>query len=228
METVIITGASGGLGTTVTRHFLDKGYRVAATVSNESGRSFLSHPNLETFVVDLADERAAALFVESVAGRYEQIDAAVLLAGGFAPGSIADTDGNLIQQQLSVNFFTAYFVVRPLVDQMQRHGGGRIVLTGARPATKPSYGKGLVAYSLSKSLLFRLAEIINQDTRHSGVSAAVVSPSTIDTSANRRAMPDADPNNWVSAENLAEIIGWAVSASAASLRETVLNVYGNA
>jgi NAD(P)-dependent dehydrogenase (short-subunit alcohol dehydrogenase family) len=105
---------------------------------------------------------------------------------------------------------------------------GRIVFIGARPALQPGDAKNMIAYALSKSLLFNLAEIINKEGQGKNVSAAVIVPSTIDTETNRKSMPEANPDNWVKPAQLAEIIEFVVSDPAAVLRETVLKVYNNA
>jgi short-subunit dehydrogenase len=86
----------------------------------------------------------------------------------------------------------------------------------------------MVAYALSKSLLFRLAEILNADAKGKDVVTSVVVPSTIDTSANRRDMADADFSKWVKPEQLAEIFYFICSNVAAPLRDPVWKVYNNA
>jgi len=86
----------------------------------------------------------------------------------------------------------------------------------------------LIAYSLSKSLLFKLAEYVNEEAKGKNVTATVVVPSTIDTAPNRKSMPNANPDNWVKPEALAEILEFIVSEKGTPLRETVLKVYNNA
>ena len=61
-----------------------------------------------------------------------------------------------------------------------------------------------------------------------GITATVVVPSTLDTEANRKSMPQADPANWVKPEDLAGILEFVVSAKGGPLRENVLKVYNNA
>jgi NAD(P)-dependent dehydrogenase (short-subunit alcohol dehydrogenase family) len=104
---------------------------------------------------------------------------------------------------------------------------GRLVFIGARPALKASQGKGLIAYALSKSLLFKVAELLNEEGKNKNVVASVVVPSTIDTPANRASMPDADPNNWVKPEEIADVLELICSDKGNVLREPVYKVYGN-
>ncbi len=228
MKNVIVTGAAGNLGNAVTKHMLDKGFRVIATVHKEASLKELpSHDNLHAQVVDLQDEEKAKLFVEESMAKYGTIHAALLLVGGFAMGSITNTGIADIRHQLSLNFETAFNAVKPLLPHMLNNNNGKIVLIGSRPALQTSAGKSMVAYAMSKTLVFSLAEYINHEGKGKNVTATVVVPSTIDTPPNRQAMPDAHYENWVTPESLAEIIHFVVSDAAAPLRETVLKVYNN-
>lgn len=225
----IITGASGNLGSTVTSTFLDKGYRVIAVVHHEKARTrLIPHENLEIKVADLSNEKAAEELVQSAISKYGKIDGALLLAGGFTAGKIEDTGTDDIRRQVSLNFETAYHVARPLLNHMLDKNYGRLVFVGARPAIKATDGKNMVAYALSKSLLFRLAEFINAENKGKNVTATVVVPSTIDTPPNRESMPNADPSKWVKPEDLAEILSFIISKEAGALRENVIKVYNNA
>ncbi len=99
---------------------------------------------------------------------------------------LADTSGEDLQKQIALNFETAYFVTRPLFEHLMKNKRGTIVFIGARPALNPAQGKGLIAYSLSKSLLFKLAEFLNEEAKGINVSISVVVPSTLDTPLNRK------------------------------------------
>lgn len=228
-KTIIITGASGGLGKTVVSSFLDKGFQVLATVRTEAAITELApHPNLTIKVVDLSSEEASATFVHEAIQANGTVEAALLLAGGFAMGQISSTSDLELEKQFNINFSTAYHITRPLLDHMAEREYGRIVFVGARLALEPAQGKNAVAYALSKSLLFSLASLINAEHKSKNIVATVVTPSTIDTPANRAAMPDAPFSNWVSATQLAELFHFVCSDLADPLRETVLKVYHKA
>jgi NAD(P)-dependent dehydrogenase (short-subunit alcohol dehydrogenase family) len=229
MKKIIITGANGNLGSAVTKFFLEKSYTLIATVENEEAKKqMLPHNNLQVEAVNLENETEAALFVQNIINAHGNIDAALMLVGGFTAGNIENTKTGDIKKQIALNFETAYNIVHPLYKHMLQNGYGRLVFIGARPALQAVDGKNLVAYALSKSLLFKLAEFINKDAKGKNITATVVVPSTIDTAINRKNMPDADPNNWVKAEDLAEILEFVCSDKAGPLRETVLKVYNNA
>jgi NAD(P)-dependent dehydrogenase (short-subunit alcohol dehydrogenase family) len=226
---VIITGANGNLGTAVTHTFLERGYRVVATVLNESMKAdFEHHDKLDVQVADLSDEGAAGSFIDSVINKYGRVDAALLLVGGFAAGDIFHTTIHDIRQQMNLNFETAFNVAKPLFAHMQQHKQGRLVFVGARPALNAAQGKDLVAYALSKSLLFRLAEYINETAKGTSITATVIAPSTLDTPLNRKYMPDVDPEIWVKPTALASLMAMVAGEDGDILRETVLKAYNNA
>jgi NAD(P)-dependent dehydrogenase (short-subunit alcohol dehydrogenase family) len=227
--TILITGANGGLGVSVVQFFLEKGFRVIAIVARAEGKKDITpHPALDIQVVDLSDESATASFIAGTIAAYHTIDAALLLVGGFAMGGVAETTGAGLAKMFTLNFETAYFTARPLYAQMLEQGQGRLIFIGSKPSLDPAQGKHVLAYALSKSLLFKLAEILNADARGKDVVAHVVVPSTIDTPANRKDMPDADVESWVRPEQLAEIFYFICSEAGAPLRDPVWKVYNKA
>ena len=185
-------------------------------------------PKLEKVIVDLMDETDSEKFVQQVISKYGGVDAAVLTVGGFAMGKIAETKTADIHKQYKLNFETAYNVARPAFVQMMQQGNGRIFIIGSRPGISAREGKGMVAYGLGKSLIFRLAELMNDEAKGLNVVTSVVVPSTIDTPQNRKAMPDAKFENWVKPEDIADAIHFYCTDAASVLREPVIKVYNNA
>jgi NAD(P)-dependent dehydrogenase (short-subunit alcohol dehydrogenase family) len=229
MKTVIITGANGNLGTACVKKFLDEGYKVIAVDGNDNHLAFASgNVNYSFATVNLTNEAETSTFINSSIEKHGQIAAALLLVGGFAAGNLAATDGEAIHKMFSLNFETAYFMARPLLQHMQEHNEGRLIFVGARPALQAAQGKDLVAYALTKSLLFKLAEFINEENKGKNITASVVVPSTIDTALNRKSMPDANPGDWVAPEAIADTVEFIVSGKGKALRETVLKIYNNA
>lgn len=229
MKTVIITGASGNMGQAVVRKFLREGYRVVGTiVPNDPVPMDIDDTNFEKVIVDLMDEADSEKFVKEIIEKYKSIDAVVLTVGGFAMGSIAETKTADIYKQYKLNFETAYNVARPAFVQMLQQKNGRIFLVGSRPGLSANNSKGMVAYGLGKSLIFRLAELMNAEAKGKNVVTSVLVPSTIDTPQNRKAMPDADFSSWVKPEAIADSIYFYCTDTAVSLREPVVKLYNNA
>jgi NAD(P)-dependent dehydrogenase (short-subunit alcohol dehydrogenase family) len=228
-KTAIVTGASGNMGQAVIKKFLAEGYNVIGTIVPNDPTPFdIADDKLEKIIVDLMNEDDSQKFVQSVIAKHASIDVAVLTVGGFAMGSIAETKTADIYKQYHLNFETAYNVARPAFIQMLQQKSGRIFLIGSKPGLSAVNGKGMVAYSLGKSLIFRLAELMNAEAKGTDVVTAVIVPSTIDTPQNRKSMPDVDFNKWVKPEAIADVIYFYCSGGAAVLREPVIKIYNNA
>jgi NAD(P)-dependent dehydrogenase (short-subunit alcohol dehydrogenase family) len=225
----IVTGSAGNLGQAIVRKFIEGGYHVVGTVTNHDGAP-VGFPGdaFETKVVDLTNDEDAVAFTNSVIVKHHKIDAAILTVGGFAMGKIEDTTTGDIHQQYKLNFETAYNIARPVFVQMMKQNSGRIFLVGSKPGLDARNGKGMVAYGLAKSLIFRLAELMNAEGKDHNVVTSVIVPSTIDTPQNRRSMPDVNFNNWVKAEEIADTVFYYCSEEAKALREPVIKMYGNA
>lgn len=224
----IVTGAAGNLGQAVVKKFITEGYRVIGTVtSNDSLNPGTTSGEFETVSVDLTKEEDAAMFANKVVEKYNGIDAAVLTVGGFATGKIADTSTSDIYRQYRLNFETAYNVARPVFVRMMKQNAGRIFLIGSKAGLERRDGNGMIAYGLAKSMLFRLAEVMNEEAKGSNVVTSVVVPGTIDTPLNRKSMPDANFDNWVKPEDIAAVISYYCREEAAALREPVIKIYGN-
>ncbi|MGL6266941.1 MAG: hypothetical protein ACRC2O_03415, partial [Chitinophagaceae bacterium] len=104
-------------------------------------------------------------------------------------------------------------------------GHGHIFMTGSRPGLDMQNAKGMVGYGLSKSLIFRLSEIMNEEAKGTNVVVSVLVPGTIDTPQNRKSMPDADFSAWMDPDLMADIIFNYCSPSFAGIREPLLKMY---
>lgn len=229
MSSIIITGANGNLGLVVVQRLLADGYHLLAVSGKSGAGSLPSDINLEISEVDLYSEDQTREFVEKSLLKQGDIDAAVLLAGGFATGKLGETRKTDLDRMIDLNFYSAYHVVRPLMSYfISRPQGGKFILVGSRPGLNAGDGKDFFAYSLSKSMIFKLAEFINAEGKDKNVTAAVIVPSTIDTEANRKAMPGADFSKWVPAGNIADAISFSLSATGRMLRESVIKIYNRA
>ncbi|QHT69674.1 SDR family NAD(P)-dependent oxidoreductase [Rhodocytophaga rosea] len=229
-QLAIVTGVSGNLGQAVAQNLLQKDIQVIGTIRTEESLPELEkHSHFEKYTLDVTQEEACKQLVTYAANTYGKIHIAALTVGGFAMGNLQETDGASLKKMFAMNFESAYYLAREVFVQMAKHAeGGHIFLVGARPALLPEAGKHMVAYALSKSLLFSLAEILNAEGNKKNVVTTVIVPSTIDTPQNRVAMPDAKFANWVQPSDIAEIISFTASDAAKVIREPVIKVYGNA
>jgi NAD(P)-dependent dehydrogenase (short-subunit alcohol dehydrogenase family) len=231
MKSILITGAGGNLGRAVIDEFSGDHKIYAALGLGEDVRFFESHPNkanIETEFINLTDETACEAYVKKVMGMADQLQTAILLVGGWQKGQIEETRLAELDKMIKLNFATAFNVVRPLFEYYKRSGVGRFVFIGARPAVNPIEAKDQFAYALSKSLVIKMAEVINQSNKDGNIQAHVLVPSTLDTPQNRTAMPNADPSKWVNPKHIAQSIRFLLGEAGHNLHETVLKIYNQA
>lgn len=224
-KTAIITGAAGNLGQAVAKKFIDEGYHVIGTILTKSAANNFTKNNFEAATLDLLNEESSQKLVNDIVEKHGGINVAVLTAGGFTMGNISSTKTSDIYKQYQLNFETAYNMARPIFTQMMKQNSGRLFFIGSRAGLEVSKGKGTIAYALSKSLIFRLAEILNAESKEKDVVTSVIVPSTIDTPQNRESMPEADFSTWVTPAQIADAIYFYASDEAAALREPVIKIY---
>lgn len=233
-KTAVVTGGAGVLGSAVVREFLAAGARVAVPFRKpgelerlrERARLEPEAP-LSGAVVDLTDETAVADFCESVAEDRGGLDVLVNAAGGFAGGKpVHETAWSLWQEQLDVNLKTAVLASRAAVPQMLRRGGGAIVNVSSRPAVQAA--PGLAAYAASKRALLALTDAMAAEHSDSRITVNAVLPSTIDTPANREAMPEVDFSRWVPPEQIARVILFLAGPDARIVSGAHVPLYGRA
>ncbi len=203
---ILITGAGGNLGRALVERLLPDGHAIAATVSPGKALGYPVNGAIHVLPADLSNESAAGEMVARAIAKLGRLDAAVLTVGGFTPGNLEATHSEVLHIMFAMNFETAFFVARPVFLHLAEKGGGKMILVGARTARLASQGKNAVAYSLSKSLIFALSDLLNAEGSDKGVTSTVIVPSTIDTTDNRKAMPQADFSKWTKPEAIADVI----------------------
>jgi NAD(P)-dependent dehydrogenase (short-subunit alcohol dehydrogenase family) len=225
----LITGGSGALGTAITRRLLADGAVACVPWIVEAERQRLeasiggsARERLMLERCDVADDAAMAALATRVLERHGRIDALVAGVGGFAMGSLVETDRATWDRMLTLNLTTAYAAARAVVPAMLAAGSGRVVAVASRAVVPPA--GGFIAYTVAKAGVIALVQALAQETRARGVTVNAVLPSTMDTPANRAAMPDVDPKTWTPVEAVADAIAYLAGESAGHVTGALLTV----
>ncbi len=222
---VVITGGTGALGTAVVGSLLGMG--ATCTVPYMHGAEAQRFPhrgdgkvNLLA-VADLADET-------SVAKVYRGITpwASIHIAGGFAPGKVADTAKTALMAQIDGNLVSCFLCCRAAINAMLAAGGGRIVNIAARPALEWRSGAGMTAYAIAKTGVAALTVALGEEVAKDGILVNAVAPSIMDTPSNRSAMPKANFDAWPKVEEVAATILFLASPDNRATRGAIVPVYG--
>ena len=223
-QVAIVTGANGGLGTFVAKALLATGATVAGIArSNAAGESHDSsyHP----VSADLTDPNAAKALIVRLAAQFGRVDVLVHVMGGFAGGtSVAETDDETWKRMLDINLNAAFYVLRAVVPVMRQAERGRIIAIGSRQAVQPA--ANVAAYSASKSALVSLVQTVALENKDKNIRANVILPGTMDTPANRAAMPKANFAKWVQPQHVADLVVMLAGETGGDITGAAIPVYG--
>jgi NAD(P)-dependent dehydrogenase (short-subunit alcohol dehydrogenase family) len=229
----LITGGTGGLGRAVTLHFLREGARCAVPYRSPVERDELSQEaapygdRLFCFRADLLRAEELDALVAAVLERFGGIEILLNLAGAFTGGTtVAETDPAAFDRMLDLNLRSVFLVSRAVIPHLVRRGGGKILSVAARAALQGSAGLG--AYAASKAGVITLTQSMADELRDANVQVNCILPSIIDTPANRRAMPNADPSRWVDPAEIARVLAFLASDESRVISGAAVPVYGRA
>lgn len=221
----MVTGGTGAVGSVLVREFSRAGYQLVVPV--RSSQSPHGETPAEVFysTADLTNEAQTQAFVTAVLKRFGGIDVLLHAAGGFEGGEplerVTVSDWH---RMLQVNLDTAFVAIRSVLPTMRAQGRGRIICIAALAGMKaaPRYA----AYGVSKRALIALVEAVAAELQGSSITCNALAPATIRTTANLRAMPDADPDQWVGPEEIASLCLFLASEAGGSVNGSILRLPG--
>jgi NAD(P)-dependent dehydrogenase (short-subunit alcohol dehydrogenase family) len=226
----IVTGANGALGSAIVERCARDGGKVVALERSKTGEVALERASASVLRLSASTTDAAALTTALNRAEAElgAVTGAVLTAGAWRgghkfhePEAAAD-----YRAVMDANLESAQIVLRALLPGLVARGRGSVVLVGSRSGVRPYDAPGDAAYAATKAALTALAQAIAAEVLADGVRVNLVLPSTIDTEANRKAMPDADHSRWVTTDSLGDVIGFLLSERARDVSGAAIPVYG--
>ena len=228
-QVALVTGGTGALGQAVTLRLLTDGAVVAVPYAVEAERDRLhervaatDRPRLVTEPVDVIDLESMVAFARNVNQARGRIDVLVAGVGGFAGGSLLETDRETWTRMLDLNLTSAFSAAKAVLPHMVRVRYGRIVVVASRAVVPPA--GGFIAYTVAKAGAIALTQALAQETREQGVTVNAVLPSTMDTPANRTAMPSSDRKGWVPVDAVADAIAILARPTSGYITGTLLAI----
>ncbi|HET9598783.1 MAG TPA: SDR family NAD(P)-dependent oxidoreductase [Anaeromyxobacteraceae bacterium] len=218
---VLVAGGTGALGRAVALAFLAEGAAVVASGRRRSeGEALLAAAanaagRLAFAEADVATPEGAARAVAE-AGRRGPLHAVVNVVGGWTGGApIAQADPGDLMRMVAANLAPGWHLLRAALPALAAAGGGAFVEIASLAAAGPQPGQA--AYAASKAAALSLVLSAAEETRRAGVRVNAVLPGTMDTPANRSAMPEADRSAWVSTADVARTVLFLCSGEAAAV-----------
>ena len=233
---VIITGGAGGVGTTVSKRWLDAGASVLIVDSRQSALdAWLSEFSVESwagrvaaFATDVTTEVGARAMVNEAERSFgKPADTLIHLVGGFAAAAVEDDNAEETWKRLmAINATSAFECYRAMLPALRARKGGWIVGLSSRAAANPE--ARISAYAASKAALAALTSSLSAEVRGEGIHVNLIIASTIDTPANRKSMGEANAAKWVSADDLADATMYLCSDRARAVHGATLEVFATA
>ncbi len=227
-KTVLITGGTGALGHVVAERFISAGANVASSYLFESELKRLSEffrNNVTVIRADVSDDEDVAVLFKQIGNKFGRVDILINIVGGFLPKvNIKETKTKDWDHMMSINLKSVFLCSREFLNQLNNASYGRIISMAAMPALKPSGGRG--AYSVSKSGVVVLTQVLGDELKGTSVTANAIAPSIIKTDANVSSMPDEDSSKWVTPDEIAETILFLCSNEAKSINGVCIPIFG--
>ncbi len=231
MNTILISGAAGGLGHVVTAYFLERGWRVHASCSNKESQTalqtlFAGNTHCSTFVSDVSTEAGAQAFVQSFvpSAPDERINAVVCLAGGITAGTtIEETPSDVLDSMLTINLKTTFHLIAAALPALKPHGGS-IVTIGAGAALRAEANKS--AYAAAKAAVVALTQTAAEEGKAHNIRANVIVPGILKTAANLDWGAPDDISKWTPPEDVAATIYFLCSDAGKGVNGAVIPMLG--
>lgn len=171
-----ITGASKGMGLSVTKQLLEKGHNVAAT-----SRSIASFDQLKEFgdrflplEVDLKSEKSIAASLKKAHQKFDKLDVVVNNAGYGLGGALEELTSDEITENFEVNFFAVVRVVQQSLPYLRKQRSGHIINISSIAGFAP--GSGWSMYCAAKFAVSGLSEALANDLKPLGINVTNVLP----------------------------------------------------
>jgi NAD(P)-dependent dehydrogenase (short-subunit alcohol dehydrogenase family) len=225
---VLVTGGTGALGRAITAAFIASDAKVVSSYVIDREIEQLKKESkavVEVIKTDVTKEEEVEKLVLSVISKYGRIDVLVNVVGGYLGGkSVSELDEKEWDLMMTMNLKSAFLISKHVIPQMVSSKYGKIMHVSSRTGLKSSGYDS--AYAASKSGLIRLVESLSEEVKDSNINVNCIMPSTIDTEANRRAMPTADHSKWVKPQDLANVVLFLCSDEANVITGAAIPTYG--
>src|SRR5262245_33067302 len=191
-KTVIVTGASQGIGAGIAKAFLDRGYRVVATSRHiTTSGTLLSADNLALVDGDIGHPQTATKIAETAVGRFGSIDALVNNAGIFFVKPFTDYSAEDFRSLVSTNLEGFLYITQLAIKQMlSQKTDGSIVTITASLAENPIAGAPAAVPMITKGGLNAITYQLAMEYARDGIRVNAVAPGSVATPLHKNTPED--------------------------------------
>lgn len=184
-KTIIITGASSGIGRETVKYFSNKGWNIAATMRNPSSETELTKlANVTLYALDVTSNESINNAIEQIWKKFKKINVVVNNAGYGLIGTFEGATDEQIQNQFNTNVFGLMRVTRAALPHLRLQGYGCIInissIAGIIPL--PLYS----LYNASKFAIEGFTESLHYELKQFNIKVKLIEPGPIDTNFNSK------------------------------------------
>lgn len=186
MKTILVTGASSGIGKETAIYFAKKGWNVAATMRNIHSINSSDFPTIKKIKLDVTDELSIASALEQIKETFGEIDVLLNNAGYAAVGAFECAGQEEIKRQFDVNVFGLMNVTRAVLPYFRKRKKGTIinVASVAGHAAFPTFS----LYNATKFAVEGFSEALQYELKQFNIKVKIVEPGPIKTDFYDRSM----------------------------------------
>lgn len=213
-RTVLVTGASSGIGRAVARNLLQQGHHVLG-MSRDSGKFIRQMDNFTPVQLDLSrlnDDIPQK--IRELEQAFPEIDAVVFCAGRGQFGSVEEFSYAQIESLITLNFTSQAFLVKALLPALKRKNHSDLIFIGSEAALKGSR-KGAM-YCASKFALRGFTQSLREECAKSNVRVSLINPGMVKTAffGQLSFEPGDDQSNFIEPEDVAETVSYVLNSRA--------------
>jgi NAD(P)-dependent dehydrogenase (short-subunit alcohol dehydrogenase family) len=228
----VITGATGGLGSTLARELAARGVKLALLDLDperlESQVRSLALPAESTFTqtVDLLDLTGTKSAAAAILAKFGHIDILLHVVGGWTGGKhlVESPAGDLVFM-LNQHVWTTFNVIQAFVPALVSNGWGRVAMITSPYAARPNAKGG--PYAVGKAGQEALMQTLSQELIGTGVTANLLQAKTIDVRRTKVSEPSPGNASWTTPEELAAAILYLLSDDAGTVNGAKIPLFGS-
>lgn len=210
-RTVLVSGASSGIGRAVARQLLQQGHRVIG-IARDISRFQHAHPDFAAVALDFAQLKTVEGVAKTLLKDFPDLDAAVFAAGYGQFGSLEQFSYAQIERLMNVNFTGQVFLTRALLPKLKARPHGNLIYIGSEAALKGSRNGSI--YCASKFALRGFTQALRDECGKTGVRVSLVNPGMVDTAFFEALnfAPGRQPAQALQAGDVADAVGYIINA----------------
>lgn len=210
-RTVLVTGASSGIGRAVARRLLDLGHHVIGS-SRDPSRFGTRHERFTPVALDLRNLDSLTAFANRLQREYPVLDAVVFAAGFGQFGGLEQFSLEQIQTLMTVNFTAQACLTRALLPKLKQKAHSNLIYIGSEAAMAGK--RNGTIYCASKFALRGFAQALRDECGKTGVRVSLVNPGMVDTAFFDALsfMPGDQPGHALTADDVADAMVYILQA----------------